>query len=226
MTLYPRVSSAFVGGDTGLKLRHTSDRPSSLMQLASQTSNLSRHHTSGKSRDLSSGRDSEVQPKMTKNSVDIGQTQPLTYKLLMDLHHVSEQAALAAGVDTPLIELIKIRASQINGCAFCLRMHTADAVKLGETPERLAVLSAWRETEYFTEFERVALELTGYLTNVSAASLSEQMWIQISDILTEEQIASMYWVTIVINAFNRVAISSHLPVRPRAAISSERGARQ
>jgi len=151
---------------------------------------------------------------MTAHSVDIGTTQQASYKKLMELHHVSEEAAKSAGIDAGLIELIKIRASQINGCAYCLRMHSADAVKLGESADRLAVLSAWRETEYFTDVEQAALELTEYLTNVSTSVLSEQTWENASKVLTREQIASIYWVNIVINAFNRVAISSHIPVRP------------
>jgi len=153
---------------------------------------------------------------MTTDRVDIGQTQQASYQALLHLHTVSENAALEVGIDHRLIELIKIRASQINGCAFCLRMHTADAVKYGETVERLAVLSAWRETEYFTETEEAALELAEYLTNVSHAELTEDVRQRAAKALTNEQIAAVHWLTIVINAWNRVALSSHLPVHPEA----------
>ncbi|HVV30297.1 MAG TPA: carboxymuconolactone decarboxylase family protein [Mycobacteriales bacterium] len=151
---------------------------------------------------------------MPTRPVDIGKTQPASYNALMELHHASHKAALDAGLDARLVELVKIRASQINGCAFCLRMHSADAIKLGESAERLAVLAAWRETDYFTDTERAALELAECVTTIATAHLSEDTRVRVSQALTDEQIAAVHWLGIVINAFNRVAISSHIPVRP------------
>jgi AhpD family alkylhydroperoxidase len=147
--------------------------------------------------------------------VDIGKTQPSSYKAVMELHRASAKAASEVGLSAGLVELVKIRASQINGCARCLRLHVADALKLGETTDKLAVLSAWRETtDYFTDVEVAALEITEYVTNISAAELPQEVHDRIYKSLSPEQIASVHWLAIVINAFNRVAISSHAPVRP------------
>jgi AhpD family alkylhydroperoxidase len=148
-------------------------------------------------------------------TVDIGKTQPVSYKAIGELHHASTKAATDVGISSGLIELIKIRASQINGCAYCLRLHVADAIKLGETTDRLAVLSAWRETtDYFTEVEVAALEITEYVTNISTAELPQEVRDRIYTVLSNEQIAAVHWLAIVINAFNRIAISSHLLVKP------------
>lgn len=147
--------------------------------------------------------------------VDIGKTQPSIYKAMLDLHHTSEKASIEAGLKPGLIELVKLRASQINGCAFCLRMHVEAALKRGETTERLAVLSAWRETDgYFTDAEVAALEITEYVTNIATAELSDEVRRRISGFLSPEQIASVHWLAIVINGFNRLAISSYAAVRP------------
>ena len=149
--------------------------------------------------------------------VDIGKTQPASYKAIFELHNASTKAAGEVGISPELVELIKIRASQINGCAYCLRLHTADAVKLGETTERLSVLSAWRETtDYFTDVEVAALEIAEYVTNISTAELSQEIRDRIDSVLSKEQIAAVHWLAIVINAFNRIAISSHLLVTPES----------
>ncbi|MFE3651818.1 carboxymuconolactone decarboxylase family protein [Streptomyces sp. NPDC059101] len=88
---------------------------------------------------------------MTGNSrVDIGKQHPACYKALLTLSTTAEESAAAAGLDPLLVELIKIRVSQINGCAFCLRVHTRASPKKGENSDRLAVLPLWAETGYFT----------------------------------------------------------------------------
>lgn len=149
------------------------------------------------------------------SQVNITKSQPASYQAMLELHRVSSAAAGAAGISPKLVELIKIRASQINGCAYCLRMHVADAVKLGETTDRLAVLSAWRETtNYFDDAEIAALEITEYVTEIAGTELSDDIRAQISSALSQEQIAAVHWLAIVINAFNRIAISSHYPVAP------------
>ncbi|BBY30367.1 carboxymuconolactone decarboxylase family protein [Mycolicibacterium sediminis] len=149
------------------------------------------------------------------NHVDIGRTQPASYKALIELHVASTKAAVEVGLSARLVELVKIRASQMNGCAYCLRMHTVDALRHGETTDRLAVLSAWRETtDYFAPDETSALEITEYVTHIGGAELSADAHARIRESLSAGQIAAVHWLAIVINAFNRVAISSHLPVTP------------
>ncbi|GAB3351671.1 carboxymuconolactone decarboxylase family protein [Arachidicoccus ginsenosidivorans] len=109
-------------------------------------------------------------------------------------------------------ELIKIRASQINGCAFCLNMHTADARKNGETEQRIYVLSAWRETELFTETERAILALTEEMTLISNGGVSDNTYSEAERLLGEHKLAEVMMAIVTINGWNRIAISTHLPV--------------
>lgn len=140
--------------------------------------------------------------------VNIGKQHPGSYKALIALSQEVEQATAAAGLDPLLIELLKIRASQLNGCAFCLRMHTRDALKKGENPDRIAVLPGWEETGYFSETERAALRLTEAVTRVSDGHVSDEDYNAAAAVLTADQISAVSWLAIVMNAFNRVAITS------------------
>ncbi len=129
---------------------------------------------------------------------------------MIDLNKQAEEAFLAAGLDPKLAELVKIRVSQLNGCAFCLRMHTRDAIAKGETADRLAVLAAWWESQYFTDQEQSALGLAEEVTRLSVPERTD--WDNGS--LTEHQISAVSWLAIVMNAWNRIAIRSHYPVAP------------
>ncbi|MEV7991512.1 carboxymuconolactone decarboxylase family protein [Streptomyces sp. NPDC086077] len=145
--------------------------------------------------------------------VNIGKQHPAPYKTLLALSAEVESAAAAAGLDPLLVELLKIRTSQINGCAFCLRMHTRDALKKGENPDRIAVLPAWAETGYFSDTDRAALRLTESITGVSDGQVSDEDYHAAAAVLTAEQISAVAWLATVMNAFNRVAITSRYPVR-------------
>lgn len=136
----------------------------------------------------------------------------------MSLSGAVEQAAADAGVDKLLIELVKLRASQLNGCAYCLDMHSADALKAGEDPRRIFVLDGWRETELFTEQERVALELTEVVTRLSQThGVPDDLYDRATAVFTEDQYGAVMWMILVINSWNRIAIPSHteLPRRER-----------
>jgi AhpD family alkylhydroperoxidase len=135
---------------------------------------------------------------------------PTAYQTLLALSEQSEQAALDAGVDPLSIELVRIRASQLNGCGFCLRMHVRDALAKGETTDRIAVLPAWRETAYFSPAERAALAIAEEITHISATPAGADD----GEAVTVAQAAALRWVAIAINGFNRVAISSHYAVKP------------
>ncbi|MQY16901.1 hypothetical protein SRB5_71040 [Streptomyces sp. RB5] len=144
--------------------------------------------------------------------VNVGKQHPGAYKALIALSTEAETAAAAAGLDPLLTELLKIRTSQLNGCAFCLRMHTRDALKKGENPDRIAVLPAWAETGYFTGTDRAALRLTEAVTRVGEGHVSDDEYDAAATVLTEEQISAVVWLAVVMNAFNRVAITSRYPV--------------
>jgi AhpD family alkylhydroperoxidase len=144
--------------------------------------------------------------------VNVGKQHPAPYKALIAMSAEVEENAAAAGLDPLLVELLKIRTSQINGCAFCLRMHTQDALKKGENPDRIAVLPAWEETGYFAEAERAALRLTEAITRVSDGHVSDDDYDAAAAALTADQISAVAWLAMVMNAFNRVAITSRYRV--------------
>jgi AhpD family alkylhydroperoxidase len=139
---------------------------------------------------------------------------PATFKALLALNEQAALLAAEAELDGLLVELIKIRVSQLNGCAFCLRMHTRDAVKAGETPERLAVLPTWRETDYFSAHERAALELSEAITFIAGEHVPDSVYAAAASHLSDAQIAAVSWLAIVMNTFNRVAIASRYVVGP------------
>ena len=139
---------------------------------------------------------------------------PAAYKALLAVSKEAETAALDSGLQPLLIELVKLRASQINGCAYCLRLHTREALSHGETTDRLAVLSAWRDTDYFTEAECAALAITEEITLIAEVTSGRRAADVEHPELTEAQVAAVRWIGISINAFNRVSITSHHPVDP------------
>jgi AhpD family alkylhydroperoxidase len=128
---------------------------------------------------------------------------------LLELHRMVEKAAADAGLDQRLIELVKIRASMLNGCAFCLDMHTRDARKLGESERRIYLVGAWWETELYSGQERAALALTDAMTRLSQAQdVPDEAYEQAVSVFTEEQYRAVAWAITVINAFNRLSVTS------------------
>lgn len=150
----------------------------------------------------------------TPARTNVGLRHPALYNLLASMAAASDQSALAEGISPLLLELIKIRVSQINGCAYCLRIHTADSLAKGESPERLGVLPAWRETAYFDSKERAALALAEYVTRIDSAHAGAPLYDLASAELTSGQISAVTWVAMSINTFNRVAVSSSYKVAP------------
>ncbi|AWW36022.1 MULTISPECIES: carboxymuconolactone decarboxylase family protein [Streptomyces] len=144
--------------------------------------------------------------------VNIGKQHPAAYKALIALSSEVEAAAASAGLDPLLVELLKIRASQINGCAFCLRMHTRDALRKGENPDRIAVLPGWEEAGYYSETDRAALRLTEAITRVEDGHVRDEEYDAAAAVLTADQISAVSWLATLMNAFNRVAITSRYPV--------------
>jgi AhpD family alkylhydroperoxidase len=145
--------------------------------------------------------------------LQLGPGLPEAYKSLLAVHQTVQQAAADAGLDARLLELVKIRASQLNGCAFCLDMHTTDARKLGETERRLNLVAAWRETELFSEQERAALALTEAMTRLAEhRDVPDDVYDAALAVFTEEQYAVVGWAATVINAFNRLGVTSRKPL--------------
>ncbi|WP_247233373.1 carboxymuconolactone decarboxylase family protein [Telluribacter sp. SYSU D00476] len=109
-------------------------------------------------------------------------------------------------------ELIKIRASQINGCAFCLDMHTKDALRNGESSQRIFLLNAWRETNLFSPEEKVLLAITEEVTLIHQHGLSEETYSRARAIFDEGYIAQVIMAVVIINAWNRIAVSTRLEI--------------
>jgi len=146
--------------------------------------------------------------------VNISRLHPQAYEAVMTLNGVVEGAASSAGLDPALADLVKIRASQLNGCAFCLRMHAKEAAAHGVEPEKLAVVAAWWESQYFSEAERAALSLAERVTLQAAPDRFVDRGVVPGDHLSPEQVSAVTWLVVVINAWNRIAVESHYPVAP------------
>jgi AhpD family alkylhydroperoxidase len=131
------------------------------------------------------------------------------------LKHLVATNAVLAGSTLPRAtqELVKIRASQINGCGYCTDMHTKDAAAAGESAQRLYLVAAWREATVFTEAERAALELTEQGTRLAdaAGGVSDEAWAEAARHYDDEQLASLVSLIALINAFNRVNVMVRQP---------------
>lgn len=146
--------------------------------------------------------------------VNIGKVYAEPYKAMLEFSAQASAAGVDAGLSPLLVELVKIRASQLNGCAFCLKMHAADAIEAGETADRLAVLAGWWESQYFSAEEQAALQIAERVTLLSDHGRLADRGVDVDGVLTEKQIAAVTWLTVVINSWNRIAVSSHYPVAP------------
>jgi AhpD family alkylhydroperoxidase len=137
----------------------------------------------------------------------MGKVQPAAYEAMDVLDSYVEKADI-----NPLHkELIKIRASQINGCAYCLNSHSKDARKLGETEQRIYVLSAWREAKnLFSEEEQAILALTEEITRISEHGVSEEVFNKAIELFGEQKTAQIYMAVITINAWNRIGVGLHM----------------
>ena len=129
---------------------------------------------------------------------------PAAYQAMLQL----EQYVRGSGLNATLLELIKIRASQINGCAFCIDMHTKDARLRGETEQRIYALNGWRETPFFTPEERAALAFTEAVTLIATNHVSDALYEEVSQYFSPEQIANLLMAIITINGWNRIAITA------------------
>ncbi|MEM5313791.1 carboxymuconolactone decarboxylase family protein [Paraburkholderia sp. JHI869] len=118
-----------------------------------------------------------------------------------------EERASKSSIEKPLAELVRLRASQINGCAYCVDMHTADARKGGETDRRLATVSVWRETPFFTERERAALEWTESVTLLAQTHVPDEVWDRVKPHFSDQEIADLTLLIIAINGWNRIAVT-------------------
>jgi len=124
-----------------------------------------------------------------------------------------DQQIARSGLEKSLVELVRLRASQMNGCAYCIDVHTADARKAGEGERRLATVAVWRETPFFNERERAALEWTESVTLVADTHVPEDVWERVMPSFTSTELVDLTLLVASINAWNRFAIAFRkLPV--------------
>jgi AhpD family alkylhydroperoxidase len=139
--------------------------------------------------------------------LDAYKAAPQTMQIMLDL----QAKVTASGLEHSLQELVKIRASQINGCAFCLHMHTQDARKAGETEARIYLLDAWRESPLYTDRERAALAWTEALTVIAQTHAPDETYALLASQFSEEEQVKLTLLITTINAWNRFAIGFRKP---------------
>jgi AhpD family alkylhydroperoxidase len=137
----------------------------------------------------------------------MGKVQPEAYKAMNALDSYNSQS----GIDKPVREMIKIRASQINGCAYCVNKHSQDALKLGETPQRIFLMSVWREAKnVFSEEEQLILAITEEITLIQQHGLGDDLYEKAIRLFGEEKTAQIIMAVITINAWNRIGVGLHM----------------
>ncbi len=140
--------------------------------------------------------------------MDISQVEPAGYKAMLALDKYVTNSSLPA----PLKELVRLRASQINGCAYCVDMHSTDAKAGGETDSRLWAVAVWREAPFFTLQERAALALTEAMTRLSEGGdrVPDEVWDEAAKHFDEQRLAALVWTITCINAWNRIGVTLRL----------------
>lgn len=145
--------------------------------------------------------------------IQLSDALPEARKHLGRLAQTASTAAADAGLDQAVIELVKIRVSQLNGCAYCTDAHSAEAVAAGEQPRRIFALPVWRETELFSEQERAALELAEAMTELPAhREVPDEVYRRATTVLGEAAYVAVAWAVTAMNALNRIGVTSRKPL--------------
>ena len=137
--------------------------------------------------------------------VHINEAEPEAFKTMLGM----ESYIRSTGLPPLLLELIKVRASDLNGCAYCIDMHTQEALEKGETTRRLFAIAAWKESPLFTDEERAVLQLTDEVTLISKGGVSDHTYDEVLKYYKENEVAQIIMQIIIINSWNRIAISTN-----------------
>lgn len=140
---------------------------------------------------------------MTKQRLNYGKVSPEGIKGLLEI----EKFIHHSGLDPVIFELVKMRASQLNGCAYCLDMHSKDAREYGETEQRIYLLNAWREAPFYSDKEWAALEWTEALTLISEHDVSDELYERVSSHFDEKELMALTMTIVGINGWNRLSIA-------------------
>lgn len=149
--------------------------------------------------------------------VHLSRSAPTAYEALAAFSKATGTIAAEAGIDDRLKEIVQLHASQLNGCAFCVRVHVDRAIEAGMDADVIAQITTWRESGVFSERERAALELTEAFTFIHEGGIPDEVYDHVGGILSEKEYVALSWILVSINAFNRVAIAGRYPVPARAS---------
>jgi len=139
-----------------------------------------------------------------------------SYDALAAFSKTVTEAAAAAGIDDRLREIVQLHASQLNGCAYCVRVHVERGTEAGLDADVIAQIPVWRESGVFSERERAALELTESFTFIHEDGIPDDVYDHVGGILSEAEYVALSWILVSINAFNRIAVAGRYPVLPKA----------
>jgi AhpD family alkylhydroperoxidase len=140
--------------------------------------------------------------------LDVETHAPTVYKAVVHLDHAATRQLDDADIDHRLRELIRVRASQLNGCAYCVDMHSKDARAIGETEQRLYALTVWRETSFFSARERAALSLTETVTRLSETHVPDAAYDEVAAEFSPPEVAALLGLIVTINAWNALSVAS------------------
>jgi AhpD family alkylhydroperoxidase len=146
----------------------------------------------------------------TKDRIDIHRDARELYRAQLGLDRAVSESAL----DPALSDIVRLRASQMNGCAYCVDLHTRDALARGESERRLFAVSAWRESRLFSERERAALALTEALTLISERGSPDEEYEAAAQHFDRAELAALLYAIVLINGWNRLAVSTHMVFEP------------
>jgi AhpD family alkylhydroperoxidase len=129
--------------------------------------------------------------------------------------HSADHAVRNSALDPTIRELVKLRTSQINRCVHCIDLHSHEAMQLGETPDRVIQLVAWRESTLFTPVERAALEYTEAATTLTEHGVSDEVWAAVRALMSDEELGALVIQVALMNAFNRFGVPLQMPAQSR-----------
>ncbi|WP_460800506.1 carboxymuconolactone decarboxylase family protein [Microbacterium sp. GXF6406] len=152
---------------------------------------------------------------MTETRVHLSKTEPAAYEALDAFSRTVGEVCRANGIDDRLRELVMIHCSQLNGCAYCTRVHLDRATKAGIDIDTLMQIPVWRESGVFSERECAALELAEAFTFIHEGGVPDEVYNRVGSVFTEKEYAALSWACVSINAFNRIVIAGRYPVPPR-----------
>ncbi|MCP2637424.1 carboxymuconolactone decarboxylase family protein [Microbacterium sp. HD4P20] len=156
-----------------------------------------------------------------EHRVHLSRSAPPAYKALAAVSKTVGELAAGSGVDDRLKELVQIHTSQLNGCAYCVRVHVERATAAGVSADVIAQIAVWRDSGVFSERERAGLELAEAYVYIHEDGIPDDVYDRVGGVLSEQEYVALSWILVAINAFNRIAIAGRYSVPPRDDLAGE-----